>query len=325
MERKMCKLWTYFTIVLVCLGVACESGASSVGSNNLQVQKLDSLFELMKHAPKNLTYSGVFTFQHKDNPSLQSFRIEQWHSDNQVRYERLSLLNGPVAQILRETAAMCSDSNKVGHPSSLMQMSRLSRLYTLDIKGEERIAGREATSILAVPKDQDRYSTLFSVDNETGLILKTWLVDANARPLERLQFVDLTITPVADFSGTSPSGTLRHIASKDACEKTVELTERPWQIGWHPEGFVLHHRKQLEDDIVMFMYSDGLASYSVFIEKIDELPLEGVAQRGATLAAIDGFVHNNSSYQVAVVGEIPFQSAQRIAASVSIPLSVGSE
>lgn len=306
-------------VVLVSTYSSASTGPKQSLSDASTQTALTALFELIKHSPPHMSYRGVFTFQQKDNPSLQSFRIEQWQNNEGVRYERLLLLNGPSADILRQTQVACNDQGvSVGRASSLMTMNHLSNLYTFELRGAERVAGRHATAVLAIPKDSHRHSTLFSVDNDTGLILKRWLVDAEARALERVQFVDLTILSSDQKPYLQKEEGQHHGVINAGCEIASDVTVHPWIIGWVPAGFILHQRKQLEEGIDMLMYSDGLTSFSIFVEKTDALPLEGVAQRGATLAAIDGFVDNQSSYRVAVVGEIPSSSAQRIASEVSL-------
>lgn len=66
----------------------------------------------------------------------------------------------------------------------------------------------------------------------------------------------------------------------------------------------------------MLMFTDGLATFSVFIDSANEGVPEGVAQRGATLAMMIGVEHNNQLYRITIVGEIPVVTAQRIAQGI---------
>jgi sigma-E factor negative regulatory protein RseB len=67
----------------------------------------------------------------------------------------------------------------------------------------------------------------------------------------------------------------------------------------------------------MLMFTDGLATFSVFIEPaVDTVP-EGVAQRGATLAMMTGVEYQNKIYRVTIVGEIPVITAQRLAQGIT--------
>jgi sigma-E factor negative regulatory protein RseB len=64
------------------------------------------------------------------------------------------------------------------------------------------------------------------------------------------------------------------------------------------------------------MYTDGLTSFSVFIEAEQGIIPEGVAQRGATLAVMDNLSYQNKNYRITVVGEIPVITAQKIAQNI---------
>jgi sigma-E factor negative regulatory protein RseB len=64
------------------------------------------------------------------------------------------------------------------------------------------------------------------------------------------------------------------------------------------------------------LYTDGLTTFSVFIEAATGAVPEGVASRGATLAVMDSLVHQGKSYRITVVGEIPVVTAQKIAQNI---------
>jgi sigma-E factor negative regulatory protein RseB len=67
----------------------------------------------------------------------------------------------------------------------------------------------------------------------------------------------------------------------------------------------------------MLMFTDGLATFSVFIEPATDTIPEGVAQRGATLAMMTGLEFQEQLYRVTIVGEIPVITAQRIAQGIT--------
>lgn len=80
-----------------------------------------------------------------------------------------------------------------------------------------------------------------------------------------------------------------------------------------PPGFAFAGERRVQQKIDMLMYTDGLASFSVFIEPTDGAIPEGVAQRGATLAVMNALNYQGKSYRITVVGEIPVATAQKIA------------
>ncbi len=282
--------------------------------------EVHGLLQKMASVPQTLNYQGSFTYQHKDNPALQSFRVLHWVEDG-VEHERLQHLNGPAREFVREGKALGCDSlgtrllqGKISQFGA--NLARLDQLYKFEIRGPERVAGRDATALLALPLDQFRHSALLSIDNETGLVLKSWLVDESARPLERYQFIDLDLSP--DMATMKQPIAKVHRDTKVVAECNPETLKQPqqWQLGWLPPGFVFVDQRQVRQKIDMLMYTDGLTTFSVFIEQADGAIPEGVAQRGATLAVMDGLNYQGKSYRVTVVGEIPVVTAQKIAQNI---------
>lgn len=294
-----------------------EAAVSNPSSSSEDVRRL---LHKMATVPQTLNYQGSFTYQHKDNPSLQSFRILHWVEDG-VEHERLQHLNGTEREFVRE--GKTPDCSTLG--TQLLQgkisqfganLARLDQLYKFEIRGPERVAGREATALLALPLDQYRHSSLLSIDNETGLVLKSWLVDDSARPLERYQFIDLDLSPDLE-SLKQPLAKLHKDANADA-ECNPQLLKQPeqWQLAWVPPGFVFVSQRQVRQKIDMLMYTDGLTTFSVFVERAEGVIPEGVAQRGATLAVMDSLTYQNATYRITVVGEIPVVTAQKIAQNI---------
>ena len=284
--------------------------------------QVEELLAKMAGISHKLNYRGTFTYQHKDNPSLNSFLVYHWVEDG-VEHERLQYLNGPEREISRSGRAM--DCHSVGDQLLLGKLSgigdklaQLGDLYRFEIRGPERIAGRNATVLLAIPQDAYRYSYFLSIDNDTGLVLKSWLVDESARPLERYQFVELELNPdLAKIKQTPVPNLYRDAESRvPECNPSNLKEPQKWRLQWVPPGFAFVGQKVVKDDIDMLMYTDGLTSFSVFIEVAGEAVPEGVAKRGATLAAMDQFTLNNQRYRVTVVGEIPVVAAQKIAQNI---------
>ena len=284
-----------------------------------QSPEVTKLLKKMASIPHTLNYQGSFTYQHKDNPSLQSFRIIHWVEDG-VEHERLQHLNGPEREFLRSGKAIgcesLGDQLLQGKISQLgANLLRMDQLYRFEIRGPERVAGREATALLALPLDGYRYSSLLTIDNETGLVLKSWLVDESARPLERYQFIDLDLSPDLASMQQQPTAKVQRSTTSD-CNPSVLKQPQLWQLAWVPPGFAFVGQRKVHEQIDMLMYTDGLTTFSVFVEAATGAIPEGVAQRGATLAVMDSLSYQGKRYRITVVGEIPVVTAQKIAQNI---------
>lgn len=313
-----CLLLPLLSLGATAMAQAPASSQGAVGGST----EVAALLQKMASGSQYLNYQGTFTYQHKDNPALQSFHIAHWVEQG-VHHERLQHLNGQEREISRIgrhiNCASMGDRLLLGGIAS-DKLAQLEQLYRFEIRGPERVAGRMATVLLAIPQDEYRYSYFFSIDNETGLVLKSWLVDDGARPLERYQFVELEVNPELAALKNQPVPRLHRDAQMQVPECNPSQLREPgrWALTWLPAGFAFVGQKQVRGNIDMLMYTDGLASFSVFIEASDSSAPEGIAQRGATLAVMDQLVLGEQVYRVTVVGEIPVASAQQIAQNIRL-------
>ena len=90
-----------------------------------------------------------------------------------------------------------------------------------------------------------------------------------------------------------------------------------WQVAWVPQGFAFAGQRKLANGQTMLMYTDGLTTFSIFIEPTTSFIPEGVGQRGATLAYMSRLVLKDTNYRVSVVGEIPVAAAAKIAQNIA--------
>ncbi len=307
-----------FRLFLFTIAVGLSLTASAQPAVTLEPAVAD-LLKKMSEKPRQINYEGIFTYQHKDNPSLQTFRVLHWH-EGDMTYDRLQHLNGPEREISRRGAI--HDCESIGDKLRQGKMSVVGDLvnqmqdYHFELRNKERIAGRVATVLLAVPKDPFRYSYFFSIDDETGLILKVWLVDEKAHAMERYQFTALNVNPdLSKISEVSSATIHKSLEPKSNC--VAQELPAKWQLAWLPNGFRFAGEGQPKDNLAMLMFTDGLATFSVFIEPAEGVIPEGVAQRGATLAMMTGLEFQGQVYRVTIVGEIPVITAQRIAQGIT--------
>lgn len=273
-----------------------------------------NLLQKMAQAGQNLTYQGLFTYEHRN--AMESFRVYRWVDQGQV-YERLEYLNGPAGaahQLGGPEDCHTTGYRLLNSAVSPETLAKLDRHYQLTVRGQDRIAGREAITLEVRPRDQFRYGYLLGMDRDTGLLLKALLVDEHQRLLERFQFVDLDLTP--DLKSLKDKAGPHSNASTECGEIDGQQPTR-WMLSWMPPGFAYSGEKRLPDGIDMLMYTDGLASFSVFLQPVTNEPgVEGRAQRGATSAYMGQLTLDNQRYRVTVVGEIPGDVAEQLARGI---------
>lgn len=250
--------------------------------------------------------------------------------------ERLVHLNGQPREVIREddtiTAYLAgaqpvmldkADGNVVWTHALLGNLQQMAQHYQLSDGGPARIAGRDAREILIRAIDGERYGYRLWIDSVSGLLLRSDLLGRSGQILEQWQVVSLQLKdriPDADlrvgFSVSAPAG-VRVLSAKSG-EAVTEAASH-WQVGWLPDGFTLRsqqvqHRNDNKTPVQHLLFSDGVASISVYVSTTPPgvSSLERTWRKGAMTIVETA----NRERRVTVVGDIPSQTARRIAGSV---------
>jgi len=326
---------------LICLTVMliqCLWLGSSVYAEELSA----NFIEEWVGAQKKNSYSGVFVFE--DRLGLRTLRVIHSSAGGIVK-EKLTYLDGSKKEIIRnETKFSIIKYDNDGHISSLgsehedglsrvvqksfPNVTKLKDHYVMSVDGEERVAGRNATKVRFMAKDDDRYSYTFWLDNDKSLTLMSELQDADGRVVERMEFLEIDFEKIIVDSEVVPLEPLNWKEGKVTSKgEGNAISDFNWQVAWLPEGFeeisiskdALPGGKGMVDS---FLFSDGLFEVSVFVvafsdlSDIEKLQEKGVVQLGATSAFVDVIELDNRKYQLLVVGELPVLSLQRIGNSI---------
>lgn len=279
----------------------------------------------MMQALRSLNYSGIFVYLH--GSQLESLEIT--HSVREGReLERLVSLNGTAREVRRNQQAVTCvmpDARAVSVDQRApaqglwpdLDLNRLQGQYSLRQLGEFRVSGRDTSVVGIIPRDKFRYGYRFYLDQESGLPLKTDLMDEDAQPLEQIMFTSLTL----DFDTA--------VNRDEALERTgfrtlvrnaplAQAPDRPanWEFHGLPAGFTLQVHNHWPDEsgrlVEHFVLSDGLASVSVYVE---EGPSDGL-QAGAHVGAVNAWGGTVAGKQVTAVGEVPENTVRKVVESM---------
>ena len=198
--------------------------------------------------------------------------------------------------------------------------------YQLKPAAIDRVAGRESVQLLVIPTDRFRHGYQLWLDRKTGLMLKSVMVDSEGRIMERMQFTDLDVVrQLSDkelklLSRNLPPAEKSDVVHADSGNLDSEVLD--WVAGWIPDGFSVQSQSRRDSPVSKRQvdavnYSDGLASFSVFVEPDETRVLSQAAEQIGAMAAVSKvFRSGNVYFHVTVVGEIPLGTAERIAVSV---------
>ena len=281
--------------------------------------------ERMAQAVKEQSYHGSYVYERTGMFTTQDI----WRQvDTSGSRERLLQTAGRHQEWLRHDGRLvCTTSSDLKRSRSpgrssapLIDSQQLADVYSMKVYGETRIATRPVTVVAVQPRDGFRYAHELYIDNETGLMLKSLLVDDKRELLERFQFAAISFDAPDYQAGLEPSSVCQEVIITDIPAATDVSFLEP---AWLPPGFSLSHRdvqtmRDSEALITSQVYSDGLASFTLFIEPLvgDSLAEDLRAQLGPTVAVSRRMVTADSLFLATVVGEVPPRTAERIAESL---------
>lgn len=278
----------------------------------------------MGAAMREQSYHGTFIYMR--GPRFDTVEVTHQYKNGE-EFERLKNVSGAKREIVRHNEhAVCLHAE--GESTSPHPLPRgpftqtFSRIlsqnldnYEFGIHGVGRIANRAAVRVSVSPKNRDRYGYQLWLDEETGLLLRSNLVD-NDKLLELFQFTEVTIgEPLAEellVASINPETAYEHeLATPAQLAQLTQPNNPGWKVNWMPRGF----RQVRVPNGNGMVFTDGFATISVFVEKRTTNSLGNVqTQVGGTVVLskpIEG-----SQDQITVVGEVPFATAKRLAESV---------
>lgn len=288
-------------------------------SANESPEQVAQLLANMSQALRERDYRGLFTYEF--GGALQTLQITHQVTDG-VEYEHLEYLNGPARRIERKgrDISCLSPADQVLRgllPVLEGNFHGLNQHYHFYLRNDERVAGRAATVLQIVPRDEYRFGYTMSIDKETSLPLGAMTLGVNRRVLERLQFASLQLQ--ADDSWVESVGASARVKPSDWPDCQPPEDEFGWELRWIPSGFLSAGNTFVADVGEVKLYTDGLSAFSVFVQPMSKsVAAQGKAQRGATVAYMQQQLFNKVPHTITVVGEIPARAAQRIASSVHL-------
>ena len=296
------------------------------------------ILDRMVRASRSLDYIGTFVY--RNGSMIRSMRIIH-RADAGGSHERLVALSGAAREVIRDgervtcifpdDRAVVITKRRPGrlYPSAAFDPkvaidSAIGEFYVLTSDGTERVADREANVISARPKDRYRYGLRLAVGRETGLLLKMELLDSDSTALEQIVYTHLELPASIPDEALKPhisdAGFTRYEAGvPEGAERDPAVAGQEWTVGWLPAGFrmtdVSYGRIQPGGDAVDHrVYSDGLASLSIFIERA--LDAGDRIEGPSSVGAVNAFSRVVDGYQLSVVGEVPGIAVERVATSV---------
>ena len=285
----------------------------------------------MHDASRKRAYVGTFVVS-SGSGSLSSARI--WHVCNgDQQMERVESLTGAprstfrhndqVVTFLPESRVAQSERREsLGLFPNLLRApdSSIPEYYGAKRVGSERVAGFDADVVRLLPKDKLRYGYRIWSEKKSGLVVKLQTLDTDGSVLEQAAFSELQLdAPVRmDKLQQMMANTAGYRMEKVEMVKTTPLAEG-WALKGEVPGFkpmscfkrpVVNAagsaRTGVPDGTLQWIFSDGLASVSLFVESFD--PKRHAQEGFMAMGATQSLSQRVSDWWVTVVGEVPPQT-----------------
>ena len=298
----------------------------------------------MNQALATRNYDG--TFFHLSEGRVETMRIVHRVRAGRVT-ERLQSLDGSGREFVRNndeltcylpdqhTVLVEPRSDKGPFLGSLPQFGEdVNEFYRIESLPAARVLGRPAKVIAVNPKDQFRFGYRLWLDEKTAMPLKTQLCDSRGQVIEQIFFARLDMPDSIPDSELNPAVRtegmrwVRQGPSHDSASAALSA----FRASELPPGFHLTVAGAqtiggATAPASHLVYSDGLATVSVFVEA-PPAAVPGAADSGSAAPAeppMQGLARVGSGYafstvvqghQVTAVGEVPAQTVEFIAHSV---------
>jgi sigma-E factor negative regulatory protein RseB len=280
-----------------------------------------------------LNYEGVFVHEH--GGETETLRVIHRFGNDGVS-ERLLSMDGSGREFIRrgtqltcylpdKRTVLVEKSNDAG--LLLASLPRLdavsSNQYQISELSRTRTSGRPVRVINITPMDEMRYGYRVWVDEATAMPLKTQLRNRSGEVLEQLVFTDLRLPAHIADNQLQPAVDARSYRwihqDADGNGAEVAALSVSWQAGALPPGFRMttSARQMLPGGPVEHLvFTDGMASVSVFVEVSRDPNKDPVHDDAASLGSSSAYSTSAQGYRVTAVGEVPPDTVRAIALSI---------
>lgn len=274
-------------------------------------------------ASRRRAYVGTFVVSAGGH--MASARI--WHvCDGEQQLERVESLTGvprstfrrndQVMTYLPQSKVVVSEKREsLGlFPNLLLSAdSGISQSYRIKAAGQERVAGFEADVVQLQAQDRLRFGYRVWTEKKTGLVVKLQTLDSAGRVLEQAAFSELQLdAPVSMSKLVQMMNRTQGYEIETPNLIKTSATAEGWAFKSAVPGFnpVSCHNRVVaaqvdtpSTSVLQCVFSDGLASVSLFIEGFDER--RHAQPSSQAMGATHTLTRRLGSWWLTAVGEVP--------------------
>ena len=298
---------------------------------NAAAQPARDWLDRMSRAVDELNYTG--TFVHVLDGTPETLHIVHRNVDGQSG-ERILSLDGARREIVRQGARVQGifpdrrivlfETRRDVSPLATALPTNAAELephYVIELGGTARVADRTVQLLEIKPRDDFRYGYVLWLDRDTAMPLKSHLVDEQGTVVEEILFTAIEFPADIPASALEPTIDTTGFVTQRATEAKPLAAEIPWRAA-PPPGFKLSVATESQiagsdTPVGHLVYSDGLATVSVFIE--DPETEADVGEGFSTMGSTNVYsLTLDTGQKATAIGEVPRQTVRTIASSLSL-------
>jgi len=330
MNLKLLRLLALAGCTLPAVGHVAAQATPAPAASAVESRSINDWLMRMHEASRKRSYIGTFVVS--SGGAMSSAKI--WHvCEGDQQMERVETLTGAPRSIFRHNDQVVTfmpdhkvvrseKRESLGMFPQLLQSAdgRIADYYKVKQEGAERVAGVEADIVLLVPKDSMRFGYRVWTEQKKGLVVKLQTLDTDGKVLEQAAFSELQLdAPVKMDKLLQMMGKVDgYRVEKPVLVKTTASAEG-WVLKAPVAGFKpmsCYKRPATAnpapgEEPLQWIFSDGLASVSIFVEPFDRQRHE--RESSLSMGATQTITRQLDAYWVTVMGEVPMATLKLFA------------
>jgi sigma-E factor negative regulatory protein RseB len=285
----------------------------------------------MHEASKKQAYIGTYVVS--SGGTISSAKI--WHvCEGNQQVERVETLTGAPRSVYRhndrvvtfmpdQKVVRSEKRESLGLFPELLQSTdnHIADFYKVRQEGVDRVAGVEADVVVLVPRDAMRFGYRVWTEQKKGMVVKLQTLDTDGRVLEQAAFSELQLdAPVRIDKLLQMMGKVDGYRVEQPVLVKTTASAEGWVLKAPVAGFkpVSCYKRPAassapagSDEPLQWVFSDGLASVSLFLEPFDRQRHD--KESSMSMGATQTMTRQLGAYWLTVMGEVPMNTLKLFA------------
>ncbi|MGE0429682.1 MAG: MucB/RseB C-terminal domain-containing protein [Hydrogenophaga sp.] len=322
--------WSAMALLALSSGLSAPTYSQTTAPAQAASRSVNEWLTRMHEGSRQRAYIGTLVVS--AGSAMSASKI--WHvCDGNQQMERIDTLTGTQRTTIRRNnevitfvpeakTALVEKRDSLGmFPELLRTPSNvIPQFYQAREVGVQRVAGHLADMVEILPRDELRFGYRIWSEQQSGLVVKLQTLGQQGGVLEQMAFSELQLDAPVSMEKLKKlmKDTRGYEVHKPALKKTTAEAEG-WRLREAVPGFSpmsCHTRDNGTPQPpgsapMQWVFSDGLASVSLFVEPFD--PLRHVQESSAVVGATHSVSRRVGEHWLTVLGEVPDQTLRRFA------------